>query len=69
MTDEKIEKPVGREKNIAPETIACEICLKEVPASVGQTFEGDDYVLNFCGIECYDKWNQQNKNDETETKK
>ena len=38
--------------------IACEICLKEVPHSEAQTTEVDDYVMHFCGLECYDQWHK-----------
>lgn len=41
------------------ETIACDICLKEVPISEAKTPESVDYVAHFCGLECYDKWRQQ----------
>ncbi len=36
--------------------VSCEICLQEVPASVTNIFEYDDYVRYFCGLECYDEW-------------
>lgn len=38
------------------EVIACDVCLKEVPASVVKNAESLDYVTHFCGLECYDKW-------------
>ena len=38
------------------ENVSCEICLKEVPHSEMQTAEIDDYVMNFCGLECYELW-------------
>ncbi|MDH5231145.1 MAG: DUF3330 domain-containing protein [Gammaproteobacteria bacterium] len=41
------------------EQLACDICLKEIPDSVDSTFEGDDYISHFCGLECYDQWQQQ----------
>jgi hypothetical protein len=44
-------KPVGAEK-----TVECEVCLKEVPLSEVHVREAEDYVVNFCGLECYDKW-------------
>ena len=42
-----------------PVKISCEVCLKEVPVSVAHSLEGGEYVMNFCGIECNDKWIQQ----------
>lgn len=36
--------------------LSCDICLKEIPASVAQSLEGPDYVHHFCGLECYERW-------------
>ena len=41
------------------ENIACEICLKEIPVSEAKSVEATDYVVHFCGLDCYDKWNSQ----------
>ena len=38
------------------EVVQCEMCMKEVPASVAQSFEGNDYVHHFCGLECLGLW-------------
>ena len=51
-----------RDKPVEVEHVACEICLKEVPASEATVPEATDYVVHFCGLECYEKWkNQRNK--------
>ncbi len=39
--------------------LSCEVCLKEIPASETKIAEAEDYVLYFCGIECYDRWHRQ----------
>ena len=39
--------------------VACDICLKEVPASEVKNCEATDYVRHFCGLECYEKWRMQ----------
>jgi ribosome-binding protein aMBF1 (putative translation factor) len=39
-----------------PEQISCEICLKEVPRTEAMNAEGSEYVLYFCGLDCYQKW-------------
>ena len=49
-----VEKPVPHE----PESVACEICLQEIPQSVAINQEGDDYAQHFCGIECYALWKE-----------
>jgi hypothetical protein len=54
----KIDRPVE------PETVACEICMKEVPASEAKTAEGTDYVLHFCGLDCFAKWQEQAQREE-----
>ncbi|MDH3326693.1 MAG: DUF3330 domain-containing protein [Gammaproteobacteria bacterium] len=38
------------------ETIPCKICLQEIPSSVNQNAEADEYVSNYCGLECYQQW-------------
>lgn len=44
-------------KPAEPETlVACEVCLKEVPASAVTSHEAHEYVHHFCGIECYARW-------------
>ena len=48
-----------REKNLEPERVSCEICLKEVPKSDAKNAEVHDYTLHFCGLECYGKWQKQ----------
>ncbi|GAB1234646.1 DUF3330 domain-containing protein [Ferrigenium sp. UT5] len=48
----------------ATQTIACEICLKEVPLSEAKTFEAEDYVAHFCGLECYAQWKQRSEKSE-----
>ena len=45
------------------EGLACEICLKEIPASEVKSEEANDYVAHFCGLDCYDKWKSQNEPD------
>lgn len=57
MTEEK--------KPPQDETVACEICLKEIPTSEAKSEEATDYVLHFCGIECYAKWKEQNKKEKS----
>lgn len=41
------------------ELVACDICCKEVPISVAKTPESVDYVVHFCGLECYAQWKKQ----------
>jgi hypothetical protein len=53
------------DKRVDVERVACEICLKEVPLSEATVPEATDYVVHFCGLECYEKWkNQRGKADD-----
>ncbi len=45
----------------ASQTVACEICLKEVPLSEAETFEAKDYVAHFCGLDCYAEWKRRSE--------
>jgi len=47
---------------IAPETVACRICLKEIPRSVAESAEAVEYVYYFCGPECYAEWRDEKGN-------
>lgn len=46
-------------KPLEPATVACEICLKEIPWSEATSEEAVDYVLHFCGLDCYARWKEQ----------
>lgn len=39
-----------------PLTIACEICMREIPASEAINAEAEEYVVHFCGLDCYRAW-------------
>ena len=47
------------DKPATVEQVACEVCLKEVPISEATVPEATDYVVHFCGLECYEKWKSQ----------
>jgi hypothetical protein len=48
------------DKAVAPEKkIPCEECEKEVPLSEAITSEAEDYVLYFCGVECFERWRKK----------
>jgi hypothetical protein len=48
-----------RDKPVDVERVACEICMKEVPVTEATVSEATDYVVHFCGLECYEKWKNQ----------
>ena len=58
MAEAPVNEPA---KYVNPERVACGVCLKEIPYSDAQHDEGGDYVLHFCGLECYKMWREQKK--------
>ncbi len=46
--------------------IKCDECLKEIPQSVAQTYEGEEYFMYFCGLECYKKWKSTSDENKSE---
>jgi len=54
------------EKNaIATQTIPCDVCLQEIPTTVNQNAEADEYVSNYCGLECYQQWKERQSKEAT----
>jgi hypothetical protein len=49
-----------------PDLVPCRVCLKEIPVSEATSEEAVDYVLHFCGLECYAKWEKWEKMPERE---
>ena len=52
------------EKSTQTEKVPCEICLKEVPRSETESKEVSDYVVYFCGLDCYEKWHKEKQEKE-----
>jgi hypothetical protein len=46
-------------KKSDPVRVACEVCLNEIPRSEARHSEAGDYVLHFCGLECYRIWRER----------
>jgi hypothetical protein len=40
-------------------TVSCAVCLKEIPADQASNVELEDYVRHFCGLDCYQQWQQK----------
>ena len=55
------------EKSTSEQLVQCEICLKEIPKSEAKSAEAQDYVMHFCGLDCYEKWSKQQPNEEKKT--
>lgn len=39
-----------------PNLVSCNICHREVPHAESLGVEGQDYLLYFCGPDCYGQW-------------
>jgi hypothetical protein len=50
---------IEQKKIIEPEKVACEVCMKEIPLSEATSVKATDYIVYYCGIECYDQWKRQ----------
>ncbi len=50
-------------------TIACDICKKEIPKAAALHPEGEEYVLNFCSIECLDYWKEEQEKNQQEKRR
>jgi hypothetical protein len=61
MTDKPIEKRTDKnvDINVPHESVACEVCLKEVPGTLALTHDGPHYVHYFCGLDCLGRWQAQ----------
>jgi hypothetical protein len=41
---------------VTPAAVTCAVCQHEVPASEAVVPEATDYVVHFCGLDCYQSW-------------
>ena len=44
--------------------VSCEVCFTEIPVSEAKSEEASEYVIHFCGLDCYEKWKKQSENKE-----
>lgn len=53
---------------IGAELVPCEVCKKEVPKTESTVAEAADYVMFFCGLDCYEEWKKDADNGKGEEK-
>lgn len=60
MTDRDMRKKVepGRAGSVQ-----CAYCRKSMPAAEAYQPEGQEYMMYFCGLECFDAWREQAASD------
>ena len=46
-------------EELPPGWVRCEMCRKEVPASEAVVPEAQDYLMHFCGLDCYARWKDE----------
>lgn len=46
-------------KPVENSLLACDACLREIPADEAKNEEATDYVIHYYGLECYAKWSKQ----------
>ena len=63
------EKNRRKEMKKNAEKISCQVCKKLIPKAVALHPEGQDYVLNFCSIECMDYWKEKEEKKEKKNRK
>ena len=39
--------------------VSCDVCLEQIPFSEARMEEASDYVLYFCGLDCYKIWRER----------
>ena len=42
--------------------VPCNVCQHDVPVSEALIPEATDYVVYFCGLDCYERWRNQRGN-------
>lgn len=56
---------IEQKKIVEPEQVACEVCFKEIPISEATSVKATDYIMYYCGLDCYDKWKKQKEEPES----
>lgn len=50
---------IEQKEIVAPEKVTCEVCFKEIPISEATSVKATDYIVYYCGLDCYDRWRKQ----------
>lgn len=53
-----------QKKLVEPERVSCVVCFKEIPISEAKSVKATDYIMYYCGLDCYDKWSKQEEKSE-----
>ncbi len=60
MTNESSEaaRSCAADMDAGGGNVVCKTCRAEVPISEAKSVEAVDYVVYFCGLDCYEEWLQ-----------
>ena len=51
--------PMDIEATVVLDCVPCNVCQHEIPSSEALIAEAVDYVVYFCGLDCYERWRKQ----------
>lgn len=61
-----------QKKLVEPERVSCVVCFKEIPISEAKSVKATDYIMYYCGLDCYDNGSSRKrslKNKKTTSRK
>jgi hypothetical protein len=50
---------VAADAQVTLDRVPCPVCQHEIPTSEAVVAEATDYVVYFCGLDCYERWRNQ----------
>jgi hypothetical protein len=58
--DKRIDlQRIAIDATVVLDSVPCNVCQHEVPSSEALLAEAVDYVVYFCGLDCYERWRKQ----------
>ena len=60
---------IEQKEIVVPEKVTCEVCFKEIPISEATSVKATDYIVYYCGLDCYDRWKNQKAGSVAESSK
>jgi hypothetical protein len=54
-----VDSNIDAEGSTLPIRVSCGMCRHEIPLSEAVVPEALDYVVHFCGLDCYERWRLQ----------
>lgn len=46
-----------------PDKVQCAVCGDEIAPAEAKSVEAQDYVMYFCGLQCYQQWREDQSSD------